>query len=152
MYFTKKIRIRMKEEEKRILLEYEQTYMDQLQDLVKQMEEGHSHRLSQMAYFHEVPIACRWQLYQFARKQYFAIKNKKDFQYHRSSTWSTKAFHYEGDMLSLFMRHQDLHLKLSISTFEMDLLNTCRIVRLDIVHDEKFWYANFTLCIKEKVR
>lgn len=152
MYFTKKIRIRIKEKEKKILLEYEQIYMHQLQDLVKQMEEGHSLRLSQMAYFHEVPIACRWQLYQLARKQYFAKKHKKDFQYHRSSTWSIKSFHYEGNKLSLFMRDQDLHLILSISSFEIDLLNTCRIARLDIVHDERYWFANFTVYLKEQVR
>lgn len=149
MYFTQKVRIKLTKEEKQLLFLYECIYHQQIDHIVNQMNKLKKVSYSYICFDENIHSTSRWLLYKLAHKKYDALKENRHFQYERSSSWSPTSFLYQYGKLRLkfgkTFKKQDCVLFLSFTEFEKSILEENRMVRMDIVHDEIYWFANFTL-------
>ena len=148
MYMTLRVRLKMSKEIKGYLTTYERLFHEEIIDLSKQLENGliRMNMLMFHSYFHP---ALRWQLYQLARKQHQANCSGKTFCYSRSSSWKDQSFEIIDDNLYLNFGSsfyiQNVSIKLIVNEKELNHLRNGKLIRIDLVHDEKYWFANFII-------
>lgn len=147
MYTTIKVRLKLSAHAKQYLKQYEGIFQSEIQNITERMKLTKKISFRQQQIDRKIERYSQWNLYQLALRNYHAQENKKIFQYQRSSTWNTKSFYYyEGTLILYFgsaFPLPQLVLPLSMIKKEDEWLRIGRIIRLDIAHDEKFWYANF---------
>lgn len=148
MYYTLKIRMIINERQKDILQEYENIYHEQLNRMIHYMNVTGNVMMKNMMFTKVIVKQNEWQLYRIALKYYQTLRCKGNYHYGRSSTWSQGAYIFKEQYLILMFGSKfqvnELRIRLSMNEKEIKLLNLGKISRLDIVHDEKFWFVNFT--------
>lgn len=148
MYQTIKIRLRLSINQLAHLQSYEAIYHEQIQNLLTQFR-AHPTTLgiSSLYFDSSINTYSQWTVYQIALRLYRGELCKKTFLYQRSSSWSPQSFHIEGGNLTLHYGGTFLQLSDSVILCPLDdqlhKLKENRVIRMDLIHDEKFWFANF---------
>lgn len=152
MYKTIKLRLKATKNQKEHLLVYEETFHMELDSLIRQM---HKHpnkiRFMDLCISDSIEAHSRWFLYQSALKAFKREKDHKKTVYGKSSTWSPRSISIKHNHLTLFYGKQFQHkrdtLIMKPLSSELLLLEEHVLIRMDLVHDEFFWYANFLIQI-----
>lgn len=153
MYMTLKLRFKMNRETKKYLLAYETAYHNEILKLSNQLRKGERQiqKLNFSTYFH--PDA-RWQLYKLALKYEQADRCQRKICYSRSSSWGGKAFRIMNNKINLFFGIsfpvEMLAITIYANELELNRLQKGKLIRVDIVHDEKFWFGNFIIKYKDE--
>lgn len=152
MYRTIKIRLKATKAQKEHLFTYEAEYHQQLVSLVAQMRtHPYNVKFKDISIAESIAVHSRWTLYQLALKMHNREKEQKRTGYGKSSTWSPRSFTINKDRLTLHYGKQFSHRKDTVTlkplATELLQLEEHEIIRMDLVHDEYFWYANFLVRI-----
>ena len=152
MYRTIKIRLHATKEQKEHLLAYEEVYHTDLQDLIHQLHKHPSSiRYADLCFSDAIEVHSRWLLYQTALKMFNRQLAHKKTSYWKSRTWGPRSFQIKSSRLTLHYGRQFSHRKdtLLMKPLSQELLSLQEhtIIRMDLVHDEFFWYANFLIRI-----
>lgn len=147
MYKTLKVRIDADAEIKSKLLEYELLYHRALQHYVGVM----IRRKKQVKFFqhsilYTIAKHSQYLLYKEACRRYAYFARHGCWEFTRSSIWSAQdvtlmhrcVILYFPDIFAMRM----LKLPIACETEEWKVLDHQRIVRIDIVHDDSYWFCN----------
>lgn len=155
MYKTIKIRLKLTEKQKSHLLAYEKNFHDELSRITKLISHRLHHNFRSIKITNEIGRYSHWFLYQSALHKYEQESKGKVSNYGKSSTWSplnakikenTLVIHY-GE--SFPVSKDELILKAENKQLYYVISN--EIIRIDLVHDEKFWFANCLIRLNEKL-
>ena len=146
MYSTLRFRIKTSQETKKLLLIYETIYHQEIGNLLNQLHHG-IYKFKNMKFDSNVCPNMHWFLYKQALKKLHAEQNNKEYHYSRSSSWIKGTYMLKSDVLLLFFGCsfpiEALSLNLVMNEQELMQLQNGEIIRIDLVHDERFWFANF---------
>lgn len=150
MYRTIKIRMKLLEEQKTQLLMYEERCELQTLAIIKQFYSSHSEiNFKNVKFENHIHKRNRWYLYQQALKRYRIILRNGKYTHTISSTWAPSSFAILHNNLYLNFGSsfiiKNIECKLVIEDKQEQELLENKIIHIDIVHDEKFWYANFVI-------
>lgn len=154
MYRTLKIRVKTTSIQKSHLREYEKMYYKELDNLILQFQKHPARTKFRDTLISEsIEAHSHWTLYQIGVKMYRRKNENKKASYGKSSSWHPRSIHVHNDKLTLhygkaFAHRQDT-LWMKPEYTELLQLKMHTIVRMDLVHDETFWYANFLIHIDD---
>lgn len=154
MYKTIKIRVHTTKEQKHHLYQYEEVYHKELDALCHQLHQHPTQsRYRQLSFTNQIHPGNRWLLYQQARHRYQREIEGKTTCFHKSSSWHPSACKIKQDTVQLiygpaFAYRQDTVI-LCPKDKELLYLQLYKVIRIDLMHDEMFWYANFLVNIPE---
>lgn len=154
MYYTLQLRLKTEKSEREVLSRYEAEYVKELERLIKRMKRlklHHPYRFYD--YSQQIPKASSWALYQIADKIAIAQKEQRQGSYSRSGTWSPADYHITNDLLHLtfgeaFLPKEGIY-HLAIDKQSERRLHQGKQLRLDLTHDEHFWYCNILILVKD---
>lgn len=154
MYFTLQLRLRIDEEDRKELKMFEMVYLEELQQLISHMERlSLHHPFSFYTYSERIHKASHWAMYQIADKIAIAHKEKRQGSYARSGTWSPASYKIQNAMLYLQFGEQFQtamgKYPLAMDEHQERLLRQGKHLRLDLTHDEYFWFCNIVILAKD---
>lgn len=160
MYYTKKIRIKTNKQQKEDLLAYERIYHKEIHKITLLLcRENKFIKFENDLIDNQIADGSKWYIFQFAKMHKLQNKKGKKSCYGRSSTWHPTSFKIKDNFLHLYFGcdfpiNQDSYELRPIENIQEDL-SSLKILRLDIVHDERYFYANFLVStneLDEKIR
>lgn len=153
MYKTIKIRLQLSEEQKEHLLKYEAVFHKEINRINILFTTCYLHNFKNIQITNKIEKHTHWILYQIALCKFKQLHMGKKFTYGKSSTWSPYTAKVNKNMLELyygddwpFFKHE---LKMKVEEYQIQLLVESKVIRIDIIHDEKFWFANFLIKIND---
>lgn len=147
MYKTLKVRIDADKDIKGFLLQYEMVYHRALQHYVNVMIK----RKKEVKYFmhsvmHSIAKHSRYLLYREACRRYAYYQKHQTWQFVKSSVWSAQDFIIEERKIILFFpdifAYQTMVLPIACEKEEWQNIEGKRIVKMDLLHDESYWFCN----------
>lgn len=160
MYYTKKIRIKTNKQQKEDLLAYERVYHREIHKITSLLcRENRFTKFENDLIDNRIADGSKWYIFQFAKMHKLQNKKGRKASYGRSSTWHPTSFRIIDNYLYLyfgddFSISQDAYELRPIDN-KQENLSSLKILRLDIVHDERYFYANFLVStneLDEKIR
>lgn len=154
MYRTIKIRIRLSIYQKDYLLKYETIYHNEINKIYNLFSiSKRPLPIKKINITDNIKEQSHWALYQIALYKYKRNLEGKQYTYQKSSTWSPLNAVVLNSVLiisygDLFPISRDA-LMMCINDKQLATIGTNRIVRIDLVHDEMFWYVNYLIKIEE---
>lgn len=156
MYYTLQIRLKLSKQQRKELTKFETIYNEDLNRIVTQMDT--TTRCYPYSYYHyaeEIHDKSCWSLYQMAVRMSKAHVEKRKASYNRSGTWATASYEITNDLLVLkfgksFVIEKGCYI-LAMDKNQQRRLLEGKQRRLDLVHDEAYWYCNILMQIDEKV-
>lgn len=157
MYKTLKVRIDAEANVKSFLLQYEMVYHRALNHYVNVMIK----RKKVVKYFihsllHSIAKHSRYLLYKEACRRYVYYEKHGTWQFIKSSIWGSEDVILDERKVILcfpnIFAYQTMVLNIACEKDEWDIIKEKRIVRIDILHDESYWFCNIVYeeaCNKE---
>lgn len=150
MYKTRKLHIRISKEQAHMLRCYEDMYYKEIEKICDEMAKHKKIIPIRYLIFSEcIHPANTWYLYNIAKQQYLHHRDKKGML---SSRWHPSTFLLDHNQLVINLSKQELNPFVINMNPEDTLKHTeiKHIVRLDIIYDAPFWFANFLIHYKEE--
>lgn len=143
MYKIRKIRLCLNHDQKDVLIRYETLYRKQIHEIITFLQSRGSVSYKTIIFYKEIPIRNQWYCYRSAKR---LIKGKKDVsELGIALICHPSLITLRKDevlvQLSDCVDKHTLHIALSESIDVAD----ASIRRVDVSHDEKFWYLNVLL-------
>lgn len=147
MYKTLKVRIDADANIKSFLLQYEMIYHRALNHYVNVMIK----KKKNVKYFmhstmHAVAKHSRYLLYKEACRRYAYYEKHGSWQFVKSSVWGSGDLIFDHRKVVLtfpdIFAYQLMSLPIACENEEWEHIEGKRIVRMDILHDESYWFCN----------
>lgn len=153
MYRTIKVRIKMNDVEKQYVEVYETIFKEEIKHCIIQMQECPLDiRFKTMQFSSLINKSNYWIIYKLALHMHRCISVGKSCHYGKSSSWSPKTIKMGINQLIL-LYGKDFPIKKSTITLmpltdELVKIKSNKLIRIDLIHKDKFWYANFLIQIQ----
>ncbi len=154
MYRTIKVRIKMSDVEKQYVEAYEAIFKEEIKHCIIQMQECPLDiRYKTMQFSNFINKSNYWIIYKLALHMHRCISVGRSCHYGRSSSWSPKAIQM-GMNHMILLYGEDFPIKWSTLTLmpltdEFVEIKTNKLIRVDLIHKDNLWYANFLIQIQE---
>lgn len=147
MYKTLKVRIDADAQVKTFLLQYEMVYHRALNHYVRvMMKKNKEVKYFMHSLMHPIAKHSRYLLYREACRRYAYYQKHGTWQFVKSSIWgSGDIFLDERKVILSFpdiFAYQTMVLPIACEKDEWEKIIDKRIVKMDILHDESYWFCN----------
>lgn len=154
MYRTIKVRLEVEEFEQKYILAYEAVFKEEIRHCVKQMEEcPFDLRYHTICFSDLIDKNNCWIVYKLALRMYKRGVSGKVSHYGKSGSWSPKAIRMEKNQIT-FLFGKDFPISCSTFTLkpltnEVVKIKSNKLIRIDLLHKDIFWYAAFLIQVQE---